>query len=540
MSAAFCFSTRAALARSSRPLRERQLGLLDPALLELVEAPIWRRISFWSAITRAADARTSTRVSSISRMIIRIIFAGSSALSRRSAKLAATISRVREKMLIQSLLYSFQGGTGRGSCRGRALPGRTASGESLTRKLRRDKSGRCRDQAVRQRRGRTGGDADAVVIVSKAAANGCQTCSVRSCSCTIISSSLCSPASQRHALSSTRAVPNGRKRRKPPISKLMRPQALILLAKPWENVPTLGNGAQYPTGRPILLLPRRGRAGEPRRAARPAGARHRRARHRQGADRRAPPPSVLALGRAAGRDELRRLARDPDRGGAVRPRGGRLHRRRPRRAPAASRRPTAAPCSSTSWRPCRRPAQDRLLRVVEYGEVTRIGASRPIQVDVRIVAATNEHLPRLAEQSRFRADLLDRLSLRGGHPAAAAPSAAATSRSSPIISPAGWRSSSNGTSWPGFSSAAMDKLLEYTWPGNVRELRNVVERAVYRWDGARAADRPTSSSIRSNRPGGRSARSRRAGRARRRRRSRPPPSRKRRSRSPPPTALGSG
>ena len=56
------------------------------------------------------------------------------------------------------------------------------------------------------------------------------------------------------------------------------------------------------------------------------------------------------------------------------------------------------------------PAQDRLLRAIEYGEVTRIGSSRPVQVDVRIVAATNEHLPRLVEEGRFRADLLDRLS----------------------------------------------------------------------------------------------------------------------------------
>jgi psp operon transcriptional activator len=55
-------------------------------------------------------------------------------------------------------------------------------------------------------------------------------------------------------------------------------------------------------------------------------------------------------------------------------------------------------------------AQERLLRAVEYGEVTRIGASRPIRVDVRIVAATNEDLPRMAGQGKFRADLLDRLS----------------------------------------------------------------------------------------------------------------------------------
>jgi hypothetical protein len=62
--------------------------------------PIWRRISFWSAMVRAADARTSTSVSSISRMIMRIILAGSSALSSRSVTLAAMISRVREKIPI--------------------------------------------------------------------------------------------------------------------------------------------------------------------------------------------------------------------------------------------------------------------------------------------------------------------------------------------------------------------------------------------------------------------------------------------------------
>jgi psp operon transcriptional activator len=55
-------------------------------------------------------------------------------------------------------------------------------------------------------------------------------------------------------------------------------------------------------------------------------------------------------------------------------------------------------------------AQERLLRAVEYGEVTRIGSSRPLRVDVRIVAATNEHLPALCQNGRFRADLLDRLS----------------------------------------------------------------------------------------------------------------------------------
>ena len=56
------------------------------------------------------------------------------------------------------------------------------------------------------------------------------------------------------------------------------------------------------------------------------------------------------------------------------------------------------------------PAQDRLLRATEYGEITRIGASKPISVDVRIVAATNENLPAQVDKGKFRADLLDRLS----------------------------------------------------------------------------------------------------------------------------------
>jgi psp operon transcriptional activator len=109
------------------------------------------------------------------------------------------------------------------------------------------------------------------------------------------------------------------------------------------------------------------------------------------------------------------------------------------------------------------PAQDRLLRAVEYGEINRIGSSKPVTVDVRIVAATNEHLPRLAEQGRFRADLLDRLSL-SDHFARR------------MAAELGW------PRWPGFSANASARLLSYVWPGNVRELRNVVERAVYRWE----------------------------------------------------------
>ena len=126
-------------------------------------------------------------------------------------------------------------------------------------------------------------------------------------------------------------------------------------------------------------------------------------------------------------------------------------------------------------------AQERLLRAIEYGEVTRIGSSRPVQVDVRIVAATNEHLPALVEKNRFRADLLDRLSFE----VITLPPLRAREGDVPVLADhfgrrmaaeLGW------TRWPGFSDAAMATLMAYRWPGNVRELRNVIERAVYRWD----------------------------------------------------------
>lgn len=132
-------------------------------------------------------------------------------------------------------------------------------------------------------------------------------------------------------------------------------------------------------------------------------------------------------------------------------------------------------------------AQERLLRAVEYGEVTRIGSSRPVRVDVRIVAATNEHLPDRVANHRFRADLLDRLSFEVVTlpPLRARPGdvlVLAEHFGRRMASELGW------AAWPGFSRAASEELESYTWPGNVRELRNVVERAVYRWERDGAID----------------------------------------------------
>jgi psp operon transcriptional activator len=125
------------------------------------------------------------------------------------------------------------------------------------------------------------------------------------------------------------------------------------------------------------------------------------------------------------------------------------------------------------------PAQDRLLRAVEYGEITRIGASKPISVDVRIVAATNENLPAQVDKGRFRADLLDRLSFE----VITLPPLRARQGDVPLLGEHFGRRMAvelDWTNWPGFSGRAMAELEAYHWPGNVRELRNVVERAVYR------------------------------------------------------------
>lgn len=125
-------------------------------------------------------------------------------------------------------------------------------------------------------------------------------------------------------------------------------------------------------------------------------------------------------------------------------------------------------------------AQERLLRVVEYGELTRIGSNRAISVDVRLVGATNEDLPRLVEKGRFRADLLDRLSfevitLPPLRERAEDIEALALHFARRMAAELGW------ARFPGFSAKAKALLDAHAWHGNVRELKNVVERSLYRW-----------------------------------------------------------
>ena len=123
--------------------------------------------------------------------------------------------------------------------------------------------------------------------------------------------------------------------------------------------------------------------------------------------------------------------------------------------------------------------QEKLLRVIEYGEFERVGGSRSIKVDVRLVAATNEDLPALADSGEFRADLLDRLAFD------VITLPPLRERKEDILMLAenfaiNMARELEMDLFSGFSEKAKRTLLEYHWPGNIRELKNVVERAVYR------------------------------------------------------------
>lgn len=123
--------------------------------------------------------------------------------------------------------------------------------------------------------------------------------------------------------------------------------------------------------------------------------------------------------------------------------------------------------------------QEKLLRVIEYGEFERVGGSRPVRVDVRLVCATNEDLPSMADHGEFRADLLDRLAFD------VITLPPMRERREDILLLAEHFAMNMARElgfelFSGFSDKARNTLLEYQWPGNVRELKNVVERSVYR------------------------------------------------------------
>ena len=123
--------------------------------------------------------------------------------------------------------------------------------------------------------------------------------------------------------------------------------------------------------------------------------------------------------------------------------------------------------------------QEKLLRVIEYGEFERVGGSRSVKVDVRIVAATNEDLPTLANTGEFRADLLDRLAFD----VITLPPLRERREDIMLLAENFAMNMARELEmelFSGFTEKAKRTLLDYHWPGNIRELKNVIERAVYR------------------------------------------------------------
>ena len=134
--------------------------------------------------------------------------------------------------------------------------------------------------------------------------------------------------------------------------------------------------------------------------------------------------------------------------------------------------------------------QEKVLRVIEYGEFERLGGSKTLRIDVRLVAATNEDLPGLATAGKFRQDLLDRLAFD----VITLPPLRARGEDIELLAEAfaiNMATELGREYFPGFTEAALRRLRDHAWPGNVRELKNVVERAVYRTDAESPVDEVT-------------------------------------------------
>ena len=118
--------------------------------------------------------------------------------------------------------------------------------------------------------------------------------------------------------------------------------------------------------------------------------------------------------------------------------------------------------------------QAKLLRVLEEGEVERIGADKPTRVDVRVIVATHRNLEELVESGGFRRDLYHRVVV---FPVELPPLRKRTEDFPALVDHFVRQvSAQNGWKPATFTTDAMEALKEYAWPGNIRELRNVVER----------------------------------------------------------------
>jgi DNA-binding NtrC family response regulator len=122
-------------------------------------------------------------------------------------------------------------------------------------------------------------------------------------------------------------------------------------------------------------------------------------------------------------------------------------------------------------------AQVKLLRVIEEGDIEKIGRTEPVSVDVRVIAATNEHLERKIAQQEFREDLFYRLNVV---PITVPPLKERTEDIPVLVDHfLLLYSEEMGIVRPTLNREAYEALKRYEWPGNVRELRNVVQRLFF-------------------------------------------------------------
>lgn len=123
--------------------------------------------------------------------------------------------------------------------------------------------------------------------------------------------------------------------------------------------------------------------------------------------------------------------------------------------------------------------QEKILRVIEYNSFERVGGTKPVYVDVRIVAATNADLPALAKKGKFKQDLLDRLSFE------VITLPPLRDRKEDILILAHHFAAQMAVELgleniPAFSHEVQKQMISHSWLGNIRELKNVIERAVYK------------------------------------------------------------
>lgn len=120
--------------------------------------------------------------------------------------------------------------------------------------------------------------------------------------------------------------------------------------------------------------------------------------------------------------------------------------------------------------------QTKLLRVIQEGEIERLGGTKPIKVDVRLISASNKNLHNAVKSGQFREDLFYRLNVIPVE----IPALRQRPRDIEMLALSFIETSStvNGIALKPISDLGMRKLLNWRWPGNVRELQNVIERAV--------------------------------------------------------------